>query len=118
MYEKYYEPIYRSLESTGEKGVTVAQLARAIRRSKSTTWNAVNEMVDRELVKRVETPQGNQFKRVTYHYFQLSLFPQYADKHTWQDEAGGLSCECTMCGVEFGGSSDGFCSSCRQVWYG
>lgn len=29
-----------------------------------------------------------------------------------------LSAECTMCGKEFGGSSDGMCSHCRTVWNG
>lgn len=73
-HEKHYEKVYQALESVGEGGLTIAGLAREIGRSKSLTWNVVNEMAQRCLVDRRETATGNVIERVTYHYFQLSLF--------------------------------------------
>jgi len=100
MHEKRYEEVYQALEQAGEGGMTIARLARVLRCSKSTAWNTVNEMVERELVNRVETPQGNSFKRITYHYFQLELFKR------------GKDFQCGMCYEFFNGEH---CPNCGNL---
>lgn len=103
-FEHYYEEIYTALQSAGEGGLTVGKIAKAIKHSKSMTWNALQEMVSRELIKRTENYDQTEYRQVRYHYFQLPLFPV--------DNLEGW--ECVWC-ERFNDASRETCSHCGEL---
>lgn len=84
MFEKYYEKIYGALEKSGAGGSTVGKIAKQIKHAKSTTWSTLQEMVDRELITRVENYDHTDYKQVRYFYHQLPLPLPSDDATEWE----------------------------------
>lgn len=116
MFEKYYEKIYKVLQSAGEGGATVGKIARQIKHAKSTTWGALQEMVERELIDRVENYDHTDYKQVRYFYFQLPLFNELNFSQTVHNESDyndgwdGLR-GCSQCGNDTTGT---LCHQCAH----
>lgn len=109
-----FREIEQALTEAGWLGLRVAGVASKIGKSKSYTHKLLLEMVDGGLVeRRIEYTDNDNFF-VNYCYYQLPLFDSVLAGSSYD----GLKGECTMCGIDFSGSADGMCSSCRQVWNG